>query len=334
MKQAVSKQAAGAVRGAVVGIVILAFAATAAADATPSQNGTDGSYYITRGPLALRELMIATAESASPTTTPATNTSAPAATPPAADSPAPAAARPRSTVSLGNSKILAQGLKFEVSYQTQIGSDGSAAGATNTIYSVIRVIPIINNSDKRFANTTYINSEDNDKHFAIAKQDFDRAVADGLIEKQYSTLTFGWNGVTFGTSLKLPFKLRPRLTLSDGTHRNRAISSDISLGAHVGLRTRISHVSPYYAGLVFTVGLALLPISADETKNGDATTGTTTVPGLTAAGGVIIELGNFQLGVLAGKDYASGPQGASWLYNNQWWYSVAVGFAFVGNPGE
>ena len=226
------------------------------------------------------------------------------------------------TVLLQTSRTPARGLRFEIVGTVHVNtSNGVIVGPdTGTAYQLIDVYEIKASKDP-YKGTLAINSDDNLKHFAMPKDRFDKALADGYIQRR---ALVAWKPtVAFGAVLALPFKLRPRI---EG--HNRDITTDVTLGGYVGPRWRISPTKPFYLNLVFTAGLTLLPMNNSVTPDADAES-STTVPGLTVAGGVIFTLDSFQIGFLSGRDYASGDLGARWIYNTKQWFSLSVGFTFL-----
>jgi len=77
-----------------------------------------------------------------------------------------------------------------------------------------------------------------------------------------------------------------------------------------------------------------VPINGGVTSSPAGTAGTTTVPAITIAAGVIFQFDSFQLGLLTGRDYASGELGDNWIYNTKQWYSFSLGFSFLGGATD
>lgn len=53
--------------------------------------------------------------------------------------------------------------------------------------------------------------------------------------------------------------------------------------------------------------------------------------GITASTGVILELNDFQLGMMVGVDRATGDAGRGWVYNGKIWYAFGLGYSFLKN---
>jgi hypothetical protein len=228
-------------------------------------------------------------------------------------------------VNLASTRIPEQKLEFRVLGDITADSTGKvvANGTQGGVgYTVIRFYSISASGDTYKGNALYVNSDDNDKLFALTSSDFSQLAQNGQIRKRTAVT---WKpGLTFGAALSLPFKLRRH-----SSEHNRDITTDVSLGGYVGPRWRLHSTRQYFVSAVGTLGISLLPIHDDVTTD-DTSTGTSTVPGLTFSFGAIIELESFQLGLMAGKDYASGDLGSTWIYNAEWWFSLSIGFKFIG----
>jgi hypothetical protein len=132
----------------------------------------------------------------------------------------------------------------------------------------------------------------------------------------------------------VPFKVRFK---TQG--QNIKLNTDVTLGGYVGAKTRLDSSRPYYVSLIATLGLAFLPLNDNTNLSMDAmvsmdkmaSKGDSTVVGVTGSVGFVIELSDFQLGVLAGIDRAAGEAGKDWIYNNKPWVSFSIGYAFFGS---
>ena len=130
-----------------------------------------------------------------------------------------------------------------------------------------------------------------------------------------------------GGQLTVPFKIRRKA--EHGTFR---LTTDVTLGAFVGLTKRLSEGKENYLTIPLTAGLTFVNINDNNTvlefsaaaENG----GTDVVPGLTWSSGLILQLDQYSLGLIFGKDYAS-EVGDQWLYHRKWWWSFGLGFSFT-----
>jgi hypothetical protein len=169
----------------------------------------------------------------------------------------------------------------------------------------------------------FVTKSNNGQLFAIAQDAFDTLISQQYIRKLYRTSICDPH-ITFGAALSVPFKLRRHMA-----NYNRDIVTDVTLAGYIGPKWRISHKNDYYISLVGNAGLALVPIN-QSTATAISGNGTTTVPAITVAAGVIFQLDSFQLGILTGRDYASGDLGKTWIYNTVQWYSFSIGYSFIG----
>lgn len=159
----------------------------------------------------------------------------------------------------------------------------------------------------------------NGKSIAIAKADFEK------IEK---TPIYN-NGIMSGYKLvsgqlTLPFKLRPRLA-----DKEFQITTDVTIGAYLGIRKRLSKKSDIFVTVPFSLGLSYINLNNNTTsaEASESSEDGRIVPGITWASGFMIQIERFNLGFLFGRDYAS-QVGNDWLYHDRTWYSFGIGYSF------
>jgi hypothetical protein len=222
------------------------------------------------------------------------------------------------THALGQERIPNAGLRFDI-----VGKAAPAAGSGQGLYHIIQFPAIL--SDEFVSDSKLVSKKDNGKYFAIRVDEFDAHLADGFIEKRYQT----WSPrPTFGASLAVPFKLRFKTR-----GQNIKLNTDVTLGGYVGAKMRLDSSRPYYVSLIATLGLAFLPLNDNNNPPTDsmASKGDSTVVGVTGSVGLVMELSDFQLGILVGIDRAAGETGKDWIYNNKPWVSFSIGYAFFGS---
>lgn len=159
-----------------------------------------------------------------------------------------------------------------------------------------------------------------DKYYCLDKSTLDAMVNSGEIARKYDR---GYKDLVYGLNLTLPLKLRPAI------HGfNTTVDKDIQLGGFLGARWRISDSSDYYVDLpVVSIGLTTLSL-AKGTVPGAMDTSKETM-GVSASTGIVVELSDFQLGIMMGVDRATGDAGRDWRYNGKTWYSFGLGYTFV-----
>ena len=124
-----------------------------------------------------------------------------------------------------------------------------------------------------------------------------------------------------GGQITLPFKIR-----EDCDRHTFRLTTDVTLGGYVGCTMhlnegRCSVTVPATAGLTFiNVG--------NNTTTVDRSTDAEVVPGLTWSTGLVIQLEQYSLGLMIGKDYAS-EIGNEWEYHGKLWWSFGIGFVFL-----
>ncbi|MBK8967881.1 MAG: hypothetical protein IPM36_14675 [Lewinellaceae bacterium] len=132
-----------------------------------------------------------------------------------------------------------------------------------------------------------------------------------------------WNGMQLtGGQLTLPFKIRPKAETN-----SFRLTTDVTVGAFVGLTKRLSLQKEYRLIIPLAAGLTFININDGNTSLDLALQEAEVVPGLTWSTGIILELDKYSLGLMFGKDYAS-EVGNQWNYHRKIWWSFGIGFAF------
>jgi hypothetical protein len=160
----------------------------------------------------------------------------------------------------------------------------------------------------------------NGKNLAIKKSDFE------LLNKttHYSTSWGKFKNYKLSSGvMTVPFKFRPQKDTTEFS-----ITTDITIGAYIGITKRLSSTKRYYMTIPATLGLSFININNNNTsdKKFDNTTGV--VPGITWSTGIIFQIEDFNLGFVVGQDFAS-EVGTKWKYNGEPWFSFAIGYNFI-----
>ena len=129
-----------------------------------------------------------------------------------------------------------------------------------------------------------------------------------------------------GGQLTIPFKIRPKA--EHGTFR---LTTDVTLGAFIGLTKKLSEKKEHYLTIPLTAGLTFININNNNTSmefaaSDDPETGV--VPGRSWSSGILLQVDQYNLGLIFGKDYAS-EVGDQWLYHRKMWWSFGLGFSFT-----
>lgn len=161
----------------------------------------------------------------------------------------------------------------------------------------------------------------NDLSLAILKTHFEKLGDEGKIQDVYS---LKWRHSTKLASgfISVPFKLRPK---QDSVSFN--ITTDITLGAYIGMKKRISRQGNNYIVFPFTLGLSYINVGNSQTSNVDTNNNSSIIPGWTWSTGLVFDLNGVNIGFVMGQDFASGV-GEDWLYNKKLWYSFSIGYSF------
>jgi len=188
------------------------------------------------------------------------------------------------------------------------------------------LIPAKSYTDPLVNNLVYINSNDNPKTFWIKSEDFADLLSNEYVVKRYRKLFVPQ--FTYGGTLSIPFKLRPQL--NDSVHLK--ITPEFTLGGYAGFKFRLMRYKPVFLDIVASAGSTFLGINDNNTIKETGQTKSNEdglVLGFTRTIGAILDYNDFQIGIVAGRDSASGEIGSKWVYNNENWYSLSIGYAFL-----
>lgn len=173
-----------------------------------------------------------------------------------------------------------------------------------------------------------VDIEEQQNVYVLQSAIFDYQLEQGFIRKQYET---SWRKSRFdwGASLSVPFKIRPEIR-----NINMKITPEIALGGFVGFKKRINQYKPHYWYFpVVTAGVTIIGINQDNTiveqETQDIKDGLVFARTFTL--GTLVQLDDFQLGLMIGWDKAGGEIGKDWIYNDRLWYSFSLGFDFIRN---
>ncbi|TNE60006.1 MAG: hypothetical protein EP344_08070 [Bacteroidetes bacterium] len=132
-----------------------------------------------------------------------------------------------------------------------------------------------------------------------------------------------WQGFHItGGQLTLPFKIRPKAETN-----SFRLTTDVTVGAFIGLTRRLSTEKDHALIIPMAAGLTFVNINDSNTSLDRSLVEAEVVPGLTWSTGIILQLEQYSLGLMFGKDYAS-EIGSEWHYHRKMWWSFGIGFAF------
>ncbi len=124
-----------------------------------------------------------------------------------------------------------------------------------------------------------------------------------------------------GGQITLPFKIR-----EDREKNTFRLTTDVTLGGYVGCTLQLNE-GKCSVTVPATAGLTFINIS-DNTTSIDRSTDAEVIPGLTWSTGLVIQLEQYSIGLMIGKDYAS-EIGNDWEYHGKLWWSFGIGFVFL-----
>ena len=128
--------------------------------------------------------------------------------------------------------------------------------------------------------------------------------------------------------MTVPFKFRPK---EDTVNFN--LTTDVTLGAYLGVRRRIARSGSNFVIIPATLGLSYINVGNNQTSKVNTDDNTSVVPGLSWSSGIVFEINGFNLGYVFGQDYASGV-GDNWLYNGKMWHSFSIGYSFFAQNAK
>ncbi|MBL7776226.1 MAG: hypothetical protein JNK89_09500 [Saprospiraceae bacterium] len=128
-----------------------------------------------------------------------------------------------------------------------------------------------------------------------------------------------------GGQLTLPFKIRPKAETS-----SFRLTTDVTIGAYIGLTKNLSKKKQHRLIIPLAAGLTFINLNSSNTTFDQPLQEAEVVPGLTWSTGLILQLEQYSLGLMFGKDYAS-EVGDQWNYHGKFWWSFGIGFAFFTN---
>ena len=125
-----------------------------------------------------------------------------------------------------------------------------------------------------------------------------------------------------GGQMTLPFKIRPKAET-----KSFRLTTDVTVGAYIGLTKQLSDKKNYRLIIPLAAGLTFVNLNDGNTTLDQPLVEAEVVPGLTWSTGIILQLEQYSLGLMFGKDYAS-EVGNQWNYHRRIWWSFGIGFAF------
>ena len=126
-----------------------------------------------------------------------------------------------------------------------------------------------------------------------------------------------------GGQITLPFKIRPKADTE-----SFRLTTDVTLGGYIGLKYQLSEKRNYSLTLPLSAGLTFINLNNGNTTLDRTLDDAEVVPGLTWATGIILQLDQYNIGLMFGKDYAS-EIGNQWQYHGKTWWSFGIGFSFL-----
>ncbi len=161
----------------------------------------------------------------------------------------------------------------------------------------------------------------NNRRIAMPIEEFDKLKLAGNVKDIYSLKLKSSTRIASGF-MTIPFKLRPK---QDSINFN--MTTDITLGAYLGFKKRITRAGNNFIVIPLTLGLSYINVNNNQTSNVKFENNASIVPGWTWSSGIVFDLNGFNVGLVLGQDYASGI-GDDWLYNKKLWYSFSIGYSF------
>jgi hypothetical protein len=148
-------------------------------------------------------------------------------------------------------------------------------------------------------------------------------------EKMYLLTSDGMDKIKFSdwdiSPLIIPIKIRPRTTNSP-----LQFISDVSIGPYFGHQRGSQSYSALngFSELTTTYAIFASPtlVRLDPTTVSKDTTSSGSVLGFTVGAGILFNIANYQLGLVAGLDWISGAASETWIYQGKPWYSFSFAY--------
>ncbi|MCC6724686.1 MAG: hypothetical protein IT258_09260 [Saprospiraceae bacterium] len=134
--------------------------------------------------------------------------------------------------------------------------------------------------------------------------------------------------------MMLPVKYRPVINFN-GKEYPKEFSTDVSIGQFLGYRVKVgkSYTQFMQAGVFAGPTMIQFPTAAID-ANGNPIPdkiSNDNLIGFTHGAGLVFQFERLQLGLVIGKDNLGGEKSKQWQYDNQRWYSFAIGYKFFDN---
>jgi hypothetical protein len=132
------------------------------------------------------------------------------------------------------------------------------------------------------------------------------------------------NSFTVGTII-LPIKMRfgSGNKIDNIYSKDFLVTSDVSLGISMGYK----HKWNSDWGINFLGGFNLTMVQVDSSTTKGYYKSASNASGVTWHLGSLLEYNSFQFGVFTGIDYLSGGVGKKWIYKDNCWLGIAIGYS-------
>ncbi|UKJ06185.1 hypothetical protein [Solitalea lacus] len=208
---------------------------------------------------------------------------------------------------IAGSEIINAGVQFKI--------DGTATGGY-----VIHILQ--KGSDVAFNTRLYLSSFSAatlknslpDRFFLLPLQTFNTKCKPRLTK----------NSFTIGTVL-LPIKMRfgSSSKVENIYNKDFLLTNDVSLGFSIGYKRKWSQEW----GLDILGGFSVTSIQVDSSTTKGYYKSASNASGVTGHFGILLENNNFQFGLFTGIDYLTGGVGKQWIYKDQPWVGIAIGYS-------
>lgn len=148
-------------------------------------------------------------------------------------------------------------------------------------------------------------------------------------EKMYMLTSEGMDKVRFTdwdvSPLVIPIKIRPKTA-----DNPLQFISDVSIGPYFGYQRGSQRYSSNNEVTEHSTTFALFAtpslVRLDPSTVPSSSSNTGSVLGFSVGGGILFNIDQYQLGLVAGLDWISGTASTSWIYQGKPWYSFSFAF--------
>lgn len=165
-------------------------------------------------------------------------------------------------------------------------------------------------------NTKYVRSDSKKLYFIISVSDFENVCAVAIPRHSFIV------GIP-----TIPVKLRFGNRGTGSNPRYFRFEGNINLGLSVGYRRAFGSENQYAFNILFGFTTASVQVDSLTTKGKVNTI--TSAASLSPHLGILFDVQKFQFGIYSGFDFLYGEPNRHWIYRNQPWVGIGIGYSLL-----